>query len=317
LELSAAAVAVNMDIMIRNELEITLDQSIFWTDSTVVLSYINNVDKKFQTFVANRVAVIHEGSKPSQWRYVNTKTNPADVASRGLRVDEIINNEKWFSGPSFLRLDEQQWPVNLASRLDLLDGDPEVKRDSVIYAVDASPSEESDVMNRIFSKYSDWYKLRKTVAWLLRTKKVLKGNVDKSASRMTDPLSVADLQQSELEIVKYVQRQVFREEYVELMKGSQTNNRFLKKSQLYRLEPMMIGDVICVGGRLQNHPMIIPRNHDVVNLIVRHYHEASGHSGKEHVLALTRQYYWILGARTVIRKVLKMCTLCRLRNPKP
>jgi len=70
LELSAAALAVQLDKLIRAELDVKLCRSWFWTDSSIVLSYIKNVDKRFKTFVANRVAIIHEGSSPTQWRHV-------------------------------------------------------------------------------------------------------------------------------------------------------------------------------------------------------------------------------------------------------
>ncbi|XP_067451997.1 uncharacterized protein [Thunnus thynnus] len=55
LELTAAVVAVQVDKMLQSELELPLKPSNFWTDSTSVLKYIKNEDKRFQTFVANRV----------------------------------------------------------------------------------------------------------------------------------------------------------------------------------------------------------------------------------------------------------------------
>eukprot|EP00112_Aurelia_sp_Birch-Aquarium-sp1_P003366 Seg1376.1 transcript_id=Seg1376.1/GoldUCD/mRNA.D3Y31 product="Solute carrier family 35 member F5" protein_id=Seg1376.1/GoldUCD/D3Y31 len=68
LELSAATVAVKLDQKIRKELDCEIKKSIFWTDSQAVLRYIYNENRRFQTFVANRLAIIHEGSDPEQWR---------------------------------------------------------------------------------------------------------------------------------------------------------------------------------------------------------------------------------------------------------
>ena len=70
LELSAAVVAVKLDRTLRVELEMKIDKSVFWSDSTAVLQYIRNEDKRFHTFLANRLAVIHDGSKPSEWNFV-------------------------------------------------------------------------------------------------------------------------------------------------------------------------------------------------------------------------------------------------------
>lgn len=84
LELSAATLSVQNDKFFRKELKIPISESFFWTDSTIVLRYIANSDKMFKTFVANRVNQIKQGSVIEQWKYVPTKLNPADVASRGL-----------------------------------------------------------------------------------------------------------------------------------------------------------------------------------------------------------------------------------------
>ena len=72
LELSAGTLSTRLDRMIREEIELTIDESVYWTDSMCVLCYIENEEKRFQTFVANRVAAIREQSLPTQWKYVET-----------------------------------------------------------------------------------------------------------------------------------------------------------------------------------------------------------------------------------------------------
>ena len=49
--------------------------------------------------MANRVAKIQSATKASQWRYVDSKQNPADYASRGMRVEELMKSERWFKAP--------------------------------------------------------------------------------------------------------------------------------------------------------------------------------------------------------------------------
>ena len=95
LELSAAVVATRLNKMMQHELDVALEEEFFWTDSTCVLSYITNKEKRFQTFVANRITTIHEGSRPDQWNYVDTDSNPADDASRGLSAEDIIHQSRW------------------------------------------------------------------------------------------------------------------------------------------------------------------------------------------------------------------------------
>ena len=93
--------------MLRKEIGVPVDQSIFWRDSTCVLGYIANQDKRFHTFVAKRIAAIQEVSSPHQWRHVGTKENPADDASRGLSAEALLNNKRWLTGPDFLWKSEE------------------------------------------------------------------------------------------------------------------------------------------------------------------------------------------------------------------
>ena len=90
LELSAATLSVKLDVIIRRELDCQIDKSVFWTDSTIVLGYIKNVEKRFRTFVANRITLIHSESTLSQWQHIDTGLNPADDVSRGLTTQEMI-----------------------------------------------------------------------------------------------------------------------------------------------------------------------------------------------------------------------------------
>lgn len=77
-----------------------------------------------------------------------------------------------------------------------------------------------------------------------------------------------------------------------------------------------------VGGRLENarisqnskHPVILPKNHHVVTLIVNHYHHISGHSGVEYTLSLIRQNYWIIKGRRTVQTILSRCVSCKKRQ---
>jgi hypothetical protein len=95
----------------------------------VCLAYINNEASRFKTFVANRIAIIHENSNPSQWQYVNSKANPADFASRGLRPSDEREIKLWINGPEFLHNDESKWPARPKGVNVLLDESLEWKRE--------------------------------------------------------------------------------------------------------------------------------------------------------------------------------------------
>ena len=103
LELSAATISIRIDKMLKREIEIPLSEpSIFWTDSMSVLRYVKNENKRFHTFVANRIAMIRESSSPDQWYHLEGITNPGDHISRGLSAKGLLSCDKWLMGPEFL-----------------------------------------------------------------------------------------------------------------------------------------------------------------------------------------------------------------------
>ena len=123
LELSAAVVSVKLDNMTRRELDLPIEESIFWSDSASVIQLIQN-----QTFVANRLSIIHDGLSPYQWRYVDSRSNPADDASRGLTAEQLIRNKRWLHGPEFLWKSDEYWP-SLGTVPNIPDDHPEVKHE--------------------------------------------------------------------------------------------------------------------------------------------------------------------------------------------
>ena len=67
-----------------------------------VLRYVKNENKRFHTFVANRIAMIRESSSPDQWYHLEGITNPGDHISRGLSDKGLLSCDKWLMGPEFL-----------------------------------------------------------------------------------------------------------------------------------------------------------------------------------------------------------------------
>lgn len=337
LELFAAVVATRLDTMIGKEIDNPIDASLFWTDSTCVLGYISNEDKRFQTFVANRVARIREVSSPSHWRHVPTRLNPADDASRGLSANELINNRRWLSGPEFLWKSEIHWPTSPNMPILIPDEDPEVKREVQSFATAMDTSEST--LEMIFKRFSSWERLTKFMAWMLRYRANLwkartrrkNGMVQERKKPEIEPINVDERAFAAKEIVRHVQRTNFHEELSSLRKSmtmearaqSPTKISSIKKSSpIYTLDPKLEDDLLCVGGRLRNapiptetkYPLIVPKNHHISILIARHYHLVSGHSGLEHALSLIRERIWIVGARATLRRILDRCVSCRRRQ---
>ena len=50
-------------------------------------------------------------SSKDEWRFCPEKLNPADLASRGLKGQELLESKVWWNGPEFLYGAENEWPI--------------------------------------------------------------------------------------------------------------------------------------------------------------------------------------------------------------
>ena len=63
--------------------------------------------RQFKPFVSARVAEIQETVGVDDFRYVRSKSNPADKLTRGTEPSRLTD---WLEGPSFLQLPGEKWP---------------------------------------------------------------------------------------------------------------------------------------------------------------------------------------------------------------
>ena len=85
------------------------EKTYFWTDSMNVLWWLKNRSWALKTFVGNRVARIQQKTSPEQWKYVQSKENPADLPTRGLTAANLELSELWSNGPAFLYEEKDEW----------------------------------------------------------------------------------------------------------------------------------------------------------------------------------------------------------------
>ncbi|XP_078698382.1 uncharacterized protein LOC144925949 [Branchiostoma floridae x Branchiostoma belcheri] len=338
MELNAAVVAVRVDQMIKRELDVKIDETYFWTDSTTVLRYIHNQTSRFHTFVANRLAIIHDKTEPQQWRYVNTAHNPADEASRGQGIEVFLENRRWTEGPDFLWHPSNKWPeqpdcviapvvlsdpevkavgaVSMPEGLQQpLQGDPEVK----VNAIGAEEVEQKSPMDALIAHYSSWHRLKKAVAWIIKVKQALRQRKVATENGMT----MHDLNQAEKAIFKHVQNRYYKQEIVSLERSKDAV--VASTSNVRKLNPILGDDgLLRVGGRLdmsslseeERHLIILPKESAVTLRIIRSIHEEVGHLGRNYVIARSRERYWIPQVNKLVRKMINKCTTCRRNHGK-
>ncbi|XP_068690212.1 uncharacterized protein [Montipora foliosa] len=341
LVLKAATISVRIGGMISRESDDPVDSETYWTDSTSVLNYIQNKAKRFHVFVANRVQSIRDQTDPAQWRYVESKNNPADDASGCLNGYQLSDQQRWTKGPDFVWLSESEWPEPPCVLNSVLNNDPDVKKVQVLTTV---VDEKANILTRL-ARFSNWHRMKRCIAWILRLKQLLthkqlpltdKAHRTRNAAMKDtshESFTVEEMQHAEKTILRLVQdsafprelevlRKIQREHCQESRDFSRARKAEIKKSStLYQLDPVLDKNgLLRVGGRLGKsrvfpddfkHPVILPKKSFMVNLVIRDAHERVGHSGRSITLGALSSRYWIINANSVVRHFISKCVTCR------
>ena len=322
LELTAAVLAAKVSVFLENELDYTNIKHYYWTDSKVVLGYINNEERRFHMFVSNRVQQIREMTDRHQWNCIDTKLNPADFTSRGMTADDINDSSEWWNGPRFLMSSESLPEQKTENVLDK--ADPEVWKPTV-HQVSVEASPRFELCERL-KYFSDWHRARQAIALCLKLKQKLRNTDQGGTGDMK--LDTEAIESAEKIIIKAVQESAFPEERELLIKAhktkEETSNRNLhlkRKSHLYRLDPYIDEDgIMRVGGRIKRanlpqnllHPIIMPRSSHITTLVIRHFHLKTFHTGTNTTLNEIRNAgFRIIRVRAAVSSYVWNCVGCR------
>lgn len=313
LELCSAVLSTEIAEIVSNHLDLPVSEFHFYSDSKIVLGYINNQSRRFFNYVANRVQKIRSISKPSQWHYVNTESNPADEGTRTLPASEL-STSPWLLGPKFLlsTLDD----VTEAIELQNPDSDKEIRKE--LQACKTETSETYNSFSGKFCRFSDWKHLVNTIARLKHIAKSFSNSSKCVGWHLCgESKSPINFMEAKLQIIKLVQRDVFKDELSCLEKGIQVK----KSSYISSLSPYLDDEgLLRVGGRIRHanipeeeaHPILIPGRHHIAVLLVRQYHELTHHAGR-HIThgAIRSAGFWITGGKSLVSSVLHRCVVCR------
>ena len=196
--------------------------------------------------------------------------------------------------------------------LKMVQWDQRINGSALAATLHAVQENITDATEKLINYHSSLYRLKRSVLWLYKFVK-WRGNNELPV----DNITVDEMQRVHGNLIRYMQRSVYSEEYQRLKAGESLPAR----NRLFYLEPK-IGDdgIMRVGGRLKyadmnqnaKNQMLVPANHHVTLLLVRHMHHVTClHSGVEHVLATLRADYWIPRARPLLRRILRDCMICR------
>ena len=302
---------------LKEDIEISDMQ--FWTDSTISLNRIRNVQVEYKQFVENRLTKIRKHSKIIQWFYIPTDLNPADLPSRGCLADALgLSVLCWLHGPALICIrdfDYRSFERNLLSRAGVEGEDPELKRedpelksdqqkeDTVLLVGETTETATQDSAQ--LDEFIDIKKFRCLVKLLCVTSYVVRV-VTRTRERETGELSQAELEAARRRWIIQVQREDAK------------TKEFVKTKANLRIYTDDEGIMRC-RGRISNSslpydtkfPVYIPRRSHFAELIIREAHNNVFHQKERATLTEVRTNYWIPQCRKLVRSILPRCSLCR------
>ena len=315
LELNSAVLAVELSETVSNELDLEIMDRRFYSDSKVVLGYLNNRTKRFYVYVANRVERVLRSTSPAQWSYIRTELNPADHATRAVPAYNL-EHTNWLRGPDILRVPDLSRMFGLEETFHVAEDDKEVRQEVHVFATQLS--EFSFLETKKFYRFSQWDTLIRAVARLVQTVRC-KISSDCHSPRFWHMCAIhpTDIEKAKKVIILSAQRGLFQGEIQALM----DKKCIPKISPLYKLDPYVDEQgLLRIGGRLrfsqldieERHPIILCRTQHISILIARHAHEAVQHQGRSLTLgSLRSKGYWIIGSKRLIATMIEKCITCR------
>lgn len=298
LELMACVLGARLSKYVTEALSMECNPKYFWTDSTTALSWIkrNNV---WGTFVGNRVREICTVTNETQWYYVPTNLNPADLPSRGSSSARFIESH-WIYGPVWLKGPRESWPTIVAEPNENLVS-LELKKGSNLncnFNVNSEP--------KWYERYSEFSKIVKILGWVKRfVSKCRKQEVVKEQF-----LNAMEIQKSRNALLLLVQRENFPAN-ADSINGLSTER---DESGLIRVKTKIVERDDEYAFR---YPILLPPKHFIVETLVREYHLKNSHVGVQALTIMLREEYWILSARRTVRSVVRRCVRCKRFTSKP
>ncbi|XP_038162876.1 uncharacterized protein LOC119797746 [Cyprinodon tularosa] len=309
LELMGAVIAARLGSTLKETLRLDKAQVRLWTDSMIVLHWIRSSAHKWKQFVANRVTEIQTLTDPQSWSHCKGKTNPADLPTRGLTVQDLKQSTLWWNGPCALISPDQLESSQEDIQEDEVKSELRSKYQLVVQLVNQDTNFLKPPL--CLEKYSRLKTVLRVTAWMKR----FIANA-RSTTKMSGELTAEELHEAGKYWIKVIQNQSFSSEIQSLKTGKCTQ----ADSRIRQLKPFLDQDeLLSVGGRLQHsdfsyrekHPWILPSDHRYTEMLVHYQHEKVMHAGVRDTLVQTREQFWILRARQVVKKVVSRCVFCK------
>ena len=281
LELCGANLLAKLMTTTRQTLKIPIEDVYAYTDSTIVLAWLDGQTKRYCIYSANRIASTVNLLPTKCWRHVPTMQNPADAASRGLSALELKDHPLWWHGPPWLKTQPVTFPPQ-----------PSKAQIERLKEVEAKPAKAATmtVMEEpiIEANFESYGRLLRVFCWMKRWEYFMK-HKDR---RPEDYLTVAEAKEATQVLVRRSQLRSFPQEVTK-----DPPQDLPRKSKILVLRPKVDeSKLLRIGGRLnhtdlprhQKNPIILSAQDSLTHL---HYHLLLGHCGPSTLLTHAANIY--------------------------
>ncbi len=271
----------------------------YWTDSMNANWWAVDDEGKYGIFVQNRARAIKDLTEGSKIRHVPGTENPADLATRGMTLEELEKSDFWFCGPAFLKKPESGWP---SVKVVPVENDPEVKKKK---------------MGVLFFTRVDWQPRPEDYESLNDFKAAMVGALQERGLVSVPIPTAEDLESAEAAIFKIAQGEGFPDEVDRLSR----NEPIKRDSKLIRGNPRLddLGVMRC-EGRLAGEetlstdaqrPIILPTEHKITDFVLQEAHDRTNCAyGSNAALGFLREKFWVPRARQALNKIRRACVTC-------
>ncbi|XP_075158159.1 uncharacterized protein LOC142231437 [Haematobia irritans] len=306
LELNGAVLLAKLVHYVTNTFDFKFNGIYLWTDSSIVLGWLSKPPWNWETYVANRVAQIHELAPNAIWAHVPTSSNPADLGTRGCRPQDLVTNLLWWQGPPWLTRPASSWP-----RRNPLETPDIGKRNTSLSASISEPD--------ILARFSSYHKALRTLCYVFRFYNRCRMNF--SLVPTTLNLSQEELKFVKSRLIMVCQKTYFEAEYNSLLENTIIPN----KSALKPLNPFLDQDkILRVNGRLVNsslsyserYPMILPGKSHFCQLYLQHIHIILFHGECNQMCRLVQTEFYISRLKPNIKSIIHKCKTCAIFKKK-
>ena len=305
----------------------------YWSDSSIVLAWLDGNSRNIGVYEDNRIHFIMERTLPELWRHVPSTENPADCASRGMMPEELLNHTLWWEGPPWLSLEPLIVPHQPPRKIDTA---------PINFVVPAS-----NLVANLNLLSSNYYYTLATTAWVLRFYTRIKLGPPTPLLRPKH-LTGEDIHQAEIWLLRESQLRTFFNER-KALEAEQTRLKSYRaakaahpekefppeeedkicipaNSRILSLTPFLDKDhLLRVEGRLRNSSLSPSQQHPIIGdgkdpLIIKMFaskHLSLLHCGPSLLLCSISSKFHIVGARRLSRTICSQCVTCRRISPRP